>query len=293
MLNIELNTSIENALYIISTPIGNMDDITIRAIKILSSVDYIFCEDTRVTNKLLEHYNLGKKSLFIYNDFSNINDRNKIINLLKDGKSVGLVSDAGTPLISDPGFKLVRDCKEQNIKVIPVCGASAVLSALVASGLASEHFLFYGFLSEKENERKLEIEKLSYRDETIIIYESPKRFMYTLQNIYDIIGDIDICVAREITKIYEDIKTSKISKIIKYYNENNDKIRGEFVIIIKQNKTNTTTLDIEKIKNIYNNLKSYMKLKDIANFITKIGISNNKKEIYNILLTFSGNINER
>ncbi len=239
---------LENALYIISTPIGNMDDITIRALKVLSKVDYIFCEDTRITNKLLEHYDLGKKSLFVYNDFSKEYDRQKIIKLLEDGKSIGLVSDAGTPLISDPGFKLVRECKEKNIKVIPICGASAVLSALVASGLASEHFLFYGFLSEKENERKKEIEKLSDKDETIIIYESPKRIMYTLKEIFNIMGDVDVCVAREITKIYEDIKTSKVSEIIKYYEDNEDKVKGEFVLIVKPLKKFTENIDIEKIK---------------------------------------------
>lgn len=276
---------LENALYIISTPIGNMDDITIRALKILSKLDYLFCEDTRVTNKLLEHYGFGKKSLFVYNDFSKDYEREKIIKLLTDGKSVGLVSDAGTPLVSDPGFKLVRECKEKGIKVIPVCGASALLSALVASGLASEHFLFYGFLSEKENERKKELEKLNNRQETIIIYESPKRIIYTLNEILNTIGDIDICVAREITKIYEDIKTDKVSKVLDYYKNNEDKIRGEFVLILKIEKTFEDNIDIEKIKLIYNNLKSYMKPKDIADFIVKIGIHHNKKDVYNILLT--------
>lgn len=280
------SVEVENALYIISTPIGNMDDITLRALKVLSKVDYIFCEDTRVTNKLFEYYGFNKKSLFVYNDFSKEYEREKIIKLLMENKSVGLVSDAGTPLISDPGFKLVRECKEKDLKVIPICGASAVLSALVASGLASEHFLFYGFLSEKENERRKELEKLSNIQYTIIIYESPKRIMYTLNEILNIIGNIDICVAREITKIHEDIKTDKVLKIIDYYKNNEDKLRGEFVIILRPEKNFHENIDVEKIKIIYNNLKSYMKPKDIADFIVKIGIYNNKKEIYNILLTF-------
>ena len=284
--NYNKTINLENALYIISTPIGNMGDITIRALQILLSLNYIFCEDTRVTNKLLEHYNLGKKSLFVYNDFSNDVERNKIIKLLKDGNSVGLVSDAGTPLVSDPGFKLVRECKENNIKVIPICGASAVLSALVASGLSSDKFLFYGFLSEKENERKKELERLKLKTETIIIYESPKRVMFALQEILEILGDIDICIAREITKVYEDIKTDKVSNIIEYYKENQDKIRGEFVLIVKNNDTNKNLdINIEKIKIIYNNLKSFMKPKEIADFIVKIGYHKDKKEVYNILLT--------
>lgn len=286
-LNQNEDVKLENALYVISTPIGNMNDITIRALQILSKLNYLFCEDTRVTNRLLEHYKLGKKSLFVYNDFSNDGERSKIVKLLKDGNSVGLVSDAGTPLVSDPGFKLVRDCKENGIKVIPVCGASALLSALVASGLSSDKFLFYGFLSEKENERKKEIEKLKLKSETIIIYESPKRVMFTLQEILEILGDIDICVAREITKVYEDIKTDRASNIIDYYRKNQDKIRGEFVLIIKNNidLSKDSNIDLEKIKIIYNTLKSSMKPKEIADFIVKIGYHGDKKEVYNILLT--------
>lgn len=277
---------LENALYIISTPIGNMSDITIRALKTISSLDYLFCEDTRITNKLLKYYKLDKKSLFIYNDFSKDHEREKIIKLLKNGKSVGLVSDAGTPLISDPGFKLVKECKDNNLKVIPICGASAILTCLVASGLPSDKFLFYGFLSEKENERKKEIEKLKYKEETIIIYESPKRILFTLNEILNIIGNIDICIGRELTKIYEDIKTDKLLNILEYYKNNTDKIKGEFVLIIKNNDINKNQdINLEKIKIIYNNLKDYMKPKEIADFIIKIGYHNDKKEVYNILLT--------
>lgn len=282
-----MSDKLENALYIISTPIGNAGDITYRAVEVLKNLDYLFCEDTRVTNKLIENYNIGKKSLFVYNDFSNTSERNKIIKLLNDGKSVGLVSDAGTPLISDPGFKLVRECVENNIRVIPIPGASAVLAALTSSGFPSDKFLFYGFLPEKENERKKELQKLKLKPETIILYESPKRIMFSLKEIYEIIGNIDICVAREITKIHEDIKTGKILDIIQYYNDNADKIRGEFVIIIKNNETiaQSTNINVEKIKIIYDNLKAVMKPKEIADFIVKIGFHNDKKEIYNILLT--------
>ena len=136
---------LENALYIISTPIGNMQDITIRALNVLKKIDYLFCEDTRVTNILLQYYNIDKKHLYIYNDYSNQIERNKIINLLKNGNNVGLVSDAGTPLISDPGYKLVKNCINEHIKVIPICGASAILSALVSSGMPTNQFYFYGY----------------------------------------------------------------------------------------------------------------------------------------------------
>lgn len=279
-------TVLENALYVISTPIGNMMDITLRALEIISNVDYLFCEDTRVTNKLLEHFNFDKKSLFVYNDFSKDYEREKIIKLLKDGKKIGLVSDAGTPLVSDPGFKLVRECKDNNIKVIPICGASAVLSALVASGLPSDKFLFYGFLPEKENERLKELDKLRYRQETIIFYESPKRIMFALNDIYNTIGNVEVCLAKELTKQHEEIKTDNIKNIIDYLNNNQDKIRGEFVLILKNQllKANSD-IDIEKIKIIYDNLHSVMKIKDIVDFIIKIGYNYNRKELYDLLIT--------
>ena len=279
-------TALENALYVISTPIGNMMDITLRALEVISNVDYLFCEDTRVTNKLLEYFNFDKKSLFVYNDFSKDYEREKIIKLLRDGKKIGLVSDAGTPLVSDPGFKLVRECKDNNIKVIPICGASAVLSALVASGLPSDKFLFYGFLPEKENERLKELNKLRYRQETIIFYESPKRVMFALNDIYNIIGDVEVCLAKELTKQYEEIKTDNIKNIIDYLNNNQDKIRGEFVLILKNQLLKASyDMDIEKIKIIYDNLHSVMKTKDIVDFIIKIGYNYNRKELYDLLIT--------
>lgn len=274
----------ENALYVISTPIGNMQDITLRALAVLSKLDYIFCEDTRITIKLLEHYKIGKKPMFVYNDFSNDVERNKIIKFIRDGKSVGIVSDAGTPLVSDPGFKLVRDCKKYGINVVPIPGASAMLSALVASGLPSDKFLFYGFLSEKEGERKKELKALKLKLETIIIYESPKRFMFTMETIIEVLGDIEMCVAREITKLHEDIKTDRALALLKYYQDNPDRIKGEFVLLLKNNFSNNSTLDLEKIKIVYDNLKNLMKPKEIADFIVKIGIHNDKKEVYNTLL---------
>ena len=272
-------------LYLVGTPIGNLEDISLRALRILREVSKIYCEDTRTSSVLLRHYDISTP-LESYHNFNEESKAKAIVEYIKAGHNVALISDAGNPIISDPGFKLVRECKEKDLKVIPICGASAVLSALVASGLASEHFLFYGFLSEKENERRKDLEKLSNIQYTIIIYESPKRIMYTLNEILNIIGNIDICVAREITKIHEDIKTDKVLKIIDYYKNNEDKLRGEFVIILRPEKNFHENIDVEKIKIIYNNLKSYMKPKDIADFIVKIGIYNNKKEIYNILLTF-------
>ena len=286
MLNIDFkDIKITNALYIVSTPIGNMEDITLRALKILTNVKYIFCEDTRVTNKLLAHYNINKKSLFIYNDFSSNEDRKKIIDLIKKNNSVAIVSDAGTPLISDPGFKLVKNCIKENIKIIPICGASAILSALVSSGIPTNNFLFYGFLSEKENERTEELTNLKNKNNTIILYESPKRIIYTLKKILDIFGDIEICIAREITKIYEEIKTNKLTTLINYYN-NEEKQKGEFVIVLNNNKIINENID-DKLKIIYDSLKQYMKLKDIVNFIVKINNNYKKNELYDLLLNYA------
>lgn len=287
----------KNGLFIVATPIGNFKDITFRAIEVLNTVDYIFCEDTRVTGKLFENLNnsslctgscIEKKSLFVYNDFSSDFERNKIIKLLKDGKSVALVSDAGTPLISDPGFKLVRECKLQNIDVVPVVGASAVIAALSSCGLPTDKFFFYGFLSEKENERKKELEELKRRSETIVLYESPKRIIFTLENILKIVGDVDICVARELTKPYEEILTNKVSTLVKYFNEN--KPYGEFVIVLKTKIDKNNQMDIKKVEIIYHELKNKLSIKEISDFIVKIGFEYNKKELYNLLVEMQNEV---
>ncbi|MDR3290449.1 MAG: 16S rRNA (cytidine(1402)-2'-O)-methyltransferase [Rickettsiales bacterium] len=263
-------------LHIISTPIGNYNDITLRALEILKGIDYLFCEDTRVTDKLLQHFEI-KKSLHVYNDFSNENERNGIIKLLKEGKNVGLVSDAGTPLISDPGYKLVAECHKNNIKVVAICGASAVLTSLVMSGMPTDKFLFWGFL-----ENKKDLQKLRYKTETIILYESPARILFTLHDIFENLGNIEICVCREITKMYEEIKNGKVSEVLKYYNENKDKVRGEFVILLKNNESEVS-FDKEKINLVNDNLKGIMRVKDISDFIVKMGFANNKKEVYEYL----------
>jgi 16S rRNA (cytidine1402-2'-O)-methyltransferase len=263
-------------LHVISTPIGNMDDITLRALETLKKVDYLFCEDTRVTNKLLEFYNI-KKSLFIYNDFSNDNERQKIIKLLKDGKNVGIVSDAGTPLISDPGYKLIKACHLNKIKINVVCGASAFLTALVSSGMPTDKFLFYGFIDNKK-----ELNLFKYRDETIILYESPKRVLFLLQDILEILGNIDICICRELTKIYEEIKNGKVAEILDHYKKESPK--GEFVILLK-NENKKVNFDKKKIEFINNTLSKFMNKKNIADFIVKLNLGDDKKEIYNFLLS--------
>lgn len=222
-------------LYIVATPIGNLKDITLRAIEVLESVEYLACEDTRKTGILLKSLGIERKSMLIsyYEQTENARIPN-ILNLLLNGKDVALVSDSGTPLISDPGFRLVREARKNEINVIPIPGPSASISALVSSGLPSDKFLFLGFLPKKEgnrirllNEVKLSNEKL---ESTVIIYEAPHRLTKTLKSLSQVFGiDFEVTSARELTKIHEEVITLSIGKLIEKYEKMNPK--GEFVIL--------------------------------------------------------------
>jgi len=227
-------------LYIVATPIGNLQDITLRAIDTLKKVNYIACEDTRKTGILLKSLNIGHKlMLFSYYEQTERIRIPNIINLLLNGEDVALVSDSGTPLISDPGFLLVREAREKGIPVISIPGPSALVSALVSSGLPTDKFIFLGFLPLKEGNRlKLLInikESNSKIEATVIIYESPHRLIKTLRSIESVFGDIAITIAKELTKIHESVFRTGISEAIKYYE--NMAPKGEFVILfsIKQN----------------------------------------------------------
>lgn len=206
-------------LYLVSTPIGNIEDITIRAKKVLSEVDVIACEDTRKTGQFLQRLEVPYKETISY--FEENEDRRipEIINLLVSGKDVALVSNAGTPTLSDPGFKLVRQCQNLGIKVIAIPGASALLTALVSSGLPTDKFLFLGFLPLKDNKRQKIWEMIKNNEEkeissTIIIYESPYRMEKTLKDLLNNFGDIEVVIARELTKIYEETQKGKISGLL-------------------------------------------------------------------------------
>lgn len=220
-------------LYIVSTPIGNLEDITLRAIRILSEVDIIACEDTRKTGMLLQRITQSpqiRPKLISYYEENELHRIPEIIQFLKDGKNVALVTNAGTPTISDPGFKLVRECVEQGIEVVAIPGASAVLVALVSSGLPTDKFLFLGFLPLKPIKRK-EIWNLVKRnaDVTTIFYESPYRLLKTLSEMLEIFGDIPIVICRELTKIHEEIRREKVSDAIKYFEQ--VKPKGEFTVL--------------------------------------------------------------
>ena len=222
-------------LFIVATPIGNLDDITFRAVEVLKSVDIVFAEDTRHSKKLLQHLNITKP----IRAFHEHNEREKtkaIIGEIHSGKSIALISDAGTPLISDPGYFLVAQAKKECLRVVPIPGPSALITALSASGLASDRFTFLGFLPSKKTARVKLLKSLINRTETSIFYESPKRILATLTDMHRIFGDNrEVCLAKELTKVFETIQTDSIPNLIKYltFDQNNQK--GEFVILISAN----------------------------------------------------------
>ncbi len=220
-------------LYIVATPIGNMQDITFRAVETLKSVDLILCEDTRVTKNLLNKYEINKPTMS-YHAQSKISKLDKILELLEEGKNIALVSDAGTPGISDPGSQLIKAVLESfpdEVRVIPIPGATALITALSGSGLDTHEFTFLGFLPHKKGRETL-FKEISTAKRTIVFYESPHRIMKTLEALVKFCPDKKVCVARELTKIYEQFVTNTPEEVLKYFEENKDKVRGEFVVLV-------------------------------------------------------------
>jgi len=222
-------------LFIVATPIGNLNDITFRAVEVLKSVDIVLAEDTRHSKKLLSHLDISKP----IRAFHEHNEREKtkvIIDEMHSGKSIALISDAGTPLISDPGYFLVAQTKKAGLKVVPIPGPTALIAALSASGLASNSFTFLGFLPSKQTARVKLLKSLVDRSETSIFYESPKRILATLTDMHAIFGDSrEVCLAKELTKIFETIQTDSIPNLITYLTTDQNNQKGEFVILISAN----------------------------------------------------------
>ena len=217
-------------LFVVPTPIGNLEDITLRGLRILQEADQILAEDTRVTRKLLDHYEINKPVL-PYHQHNEHQQLDKYINLIQQQNSTALVSDAGTPAISDPGFLLVRACINNNIEVECLPGATAFVPALVNSGFPSDKFYFYGFLPHKKG-RKTAVELLATMEETVILYESPFRLLKTLEQFKEVLEeDRQICVCRELTKIYEETVRGTTQELIDYFSKK--AIKGEIVILIQ------------------------------------------------------------
>ncbi|MBR1734117.1 MAG: 16S rRNA (cytidine(1402)-2'-O)-methyltransferase [Alphaproteobacteria bacterium] len=219
-------------LYIVATPIGNILDISFRAISILTKAEYIFAEDTRQSRKLLDWYEIKSTKLIACHEYNETHE--SITSLIENQKIYALVSDAGTPAISDPGYKIVNWCLQHGIDVHPIPGASSFVTALCASGMPSDHFAFFGFLPPKEFARKKFLKNLSNESGTMIFFESPKRLLKSLKNMLEILGDRHCCVCRELTKIFEEFLHGTISEIIEHFSKNNP--IGEFVILISGNK---------------------------------------------------------
>ena len=252
------------SLYLIPTPIGNIDDITVRALNTLNSVDEILCEDTRTTGILLKRYNINKKlvSCHEYNEEKMID---YVISKLKDGYNLGLVTDQGSPIISDPGFVVARGVIEAGFNVISLPGATAFVPALSSSGIEPSPFLFYGFLNAKKSKQIEELKSLKSYKYTFIIYEAVHRIKNTLENMLDILGDRNICIGREISKIHEEYVRGKISELLLLV----DIMKGEFVIIVEGNKEIVDYSNLDIISHVKLYLDDGMKEMDAIKLVAK------------------------
>lgn len=267
------NSDIKGKLYLIPTPIGNLDDITLRALNTLKEVDIVFAEDTRETFNLLKYYNINKK-IESCHKYSEMKNKEKILKILKEGKTIGFVSDRGTPLISDPGNFVVNEVIKENIPVIALPGATALIPALNMSGLDNERFLFYGFLNNKKNMAKKELNKLKDVEYTMIFYESPRRLKTTLELMFEAFGNRKISIVREISKLHEEIIRDSIENVTKII----DDIKGEIVIVVEKKKNNKletiSTNYIELVKEMQE--EGYSKKDAIKEVSLKYNISKNK-----------------
>jgi len=271
-------------LYLVATPIGNLEDITFRAIRILKEVDLIAAEDTRQTLKLLNHYEINKP-LISYHRHNEEIKQEILIEKLKEGKNIALVSDAGTPVISDPGEVIVKEALKENIKIIPIPGACALINALIASGLDTKEFSFYGFLSLNKKLRKEKLQEIKRENKTIILYEAPHKLTATLKDLEQILENRQIVVARELTKIHEEFIRGTASEILEKYTEP----KGEHIILIEGNEIKEETEEEKLIKEmtIDEHYKYYEKQGLTKNEIIKKiakdkGVS--KNEIYQLFI---------
>ena len=271
-------------LYLVATPIGNLEDITFRAIRILKEVDLIAAEDTRQTLKLLNYYEINKP-LISYHRHNEEVKQEILIQKLKDGQNIALVSDAGTPVISDPGEVIVKEALKENIKVIPIPGACALINALIASGLDTKEFSFYGFLSLNKKLRKEKLQEIKKENKTIILYEAPHKLTSTLKDLSEILEDRKIVVARELTKIHEEFLSGTASEILENYKEP----KGEHIILIEGSNIKEETEEQKNIKEMtieehykYYEKQGFTKNEIIKKIAKDKGV--NKNEIYQLFI---------
>ena len=257
-------------LFIVATPIGNLDDITFRAIETLKSVDLVLAEDTRHSQKILNHFDI-KTPISAFHDYNEREKCTTVIDKLKQGVSIALISDAGTPLISDPGYVLVSAAKKNSVNVVPIPGPSALIAALSASGVPSDSFSFFGFLPSKQNARIKTLKTFISRPETIIIYESPKRILAALTDMLFVFGEArEVCLAKELTKTFETILTTNIPNLISYIASDPNHQKGEFVLLISSSgKKKQLELD-QQLDNLLSVLCSEMGASKAAKLAAKI-----------------------
>jgi len=264
-------------IYIVATPIGNLEDITLRALRILKEVDLIAAEDTRNTLKLLNHYKISKP-LISYHRHNEDVKTEVLIDKIKEGKSIAIVSDAGTPGISDPGEEVVKKAIEENIEIIPIPGACAMINGLICSGINTKEFIFLGFLPLNKKLRKEKIEEIEKSEKTIILYEAPHKLKTTLEDLKKILNNRNVTIARELTKIHEEFIRGKIDELI----DRCDDLKGEFVIIIEGKEKVEKENDLNKLS-IEEHFEYYKKLgyekKEIIKMIAK-DRKLNKNEVY-------------
>ena len=275
----------DSCLYLLATPIGNLEDITLRCLRILREADIIAVEDTRQTAKLLNHYDI-KKPMISYHEHNKKSKGEEIIGLLLEGKNIALVSDAGMPCISDPGEDLVRLCIEKGIKVVPVPGPSASLTALSISALPTSRFAFEGFLPVKGKERRERLQRLSKEDRTIILYEAPHRLLTTLRDLRQHMGNPKVSISRELTKKFEETVRTDLEGAIKEFEGRS--IKGEFVLIIEGKSLEVLKIEEGQIwetisvkDHIIMHMEKGLSKKEAITLVAKER-SLNKKEVYNI-----------
>lgn len=259
-------TSYDNSatLYLVPTPIGNLEDMTFRAINILKDVDVIFSEDTRVTSILLNHFEI-KKHLVSLHDHNEDIVKDKVLEYLKNGKSVAIVTDRGTPIISDPGYKTVKYVTELGYNVVALPGANAFVPALISSGIEPAPFLFYGFLNSKESKRKQELEGLKFSKYTIIFYEAPHRIEKTMNDILDVMGDRVVSLSREISKKFESVYRGSISTLLPTLKD----IKGEFVVIVSPYVEEDSNIELSLVDNVNLYVENGMQVMDAIKLVAK------------------------
>lgn len=255
---------VSNNLYLIPTPIGNLEDITIRSLNLLKEVDAILCEDTRVTGSLLKKYDIHNK-LISCHEHNEEKVKYEVVEMLKEGKKIGLVTDQGSPIISDPGFKVVQEVIKNNLGVIALPGATAFVPALISSGISPSKFLFYGFLNAKSSKQISELNQLKYLPYTIIFYEAPHRIEKTLDNIKEVFGDREIALSRELSKLYEEIYRGKISEI----KEEIVNIKGEIVLVVEGNHDKIDYNELDILEHIRLYLEDGLSEKDAIKKVAK------------------------